>query len=75
VTIGAYALIGAGAVVTSDVPEFALMVGVPAKQSGWVSAFGEKLDLPLEGSTIAICRHTGALYRLLDGRLAMEDAK
>lgn len=75
VTIGAYALIGAGAVVTHDVPEFALMVGVPAKQSGWFSTFGEQLDLPLEGNAVTICRQTGALYRLLDGRLVMEDAK
>ena len=75
VTIGAYALIGAGAVVTHDVPEFALMVGVPAKQSGWFSAFGEQLDLPLEGNAETICQNTGALYSLLDGRLFMEDTQ
>lgn len=75
VTIGAYAFIGSGAVVIHDVPEFALMVGVPAKQSGWFSAFGEQLDLPLDGNAETICRHTGVLYRLLDGRLVMESAK
>lgn len=75
VTIGAYALIGAGAVVTRDVADFALMVGVPAKQTGWFSAFGEQLDLPLEGDAETICPQTGALYRLLDGRLTVEDVR
>jgi UDP-2-acetamido-3-amino-2,3-dideoxy-glucuronate N-acetyltransferase len=48
-TIGQYAFIGAGAVINKDVPDFALMVGVPARQIGWMSRFGEQLDLPLEG--------------------------
>ena len=64
VTIGAYAFIGAGAVVNKDVPAYALMVGVPAKQIGWMSDFGEQLDLPLQGHAQAICSHTGAVYQL-----------
>ena len=64
VTIGAYAFIGAGAVVNKDVPAYALMVGVPAKQIGWMSEFGEQLDLPLQGQAQAICSHTGAVYQL-----------
>lgn len=49
VTIGAFAFVGAGAVIQRDVPDFALMVGVPARQIGWMSAFGDRLDLPLAG--------------------------
>lgn len=67
VRIGAYAFVGAGAVINHDVPEFALMVGVPAKQRGWMSAYGERLDLPLEGQAEAVCPHTGDLY-VLNGR-------
>ncbi|MBF0376525.1 MAG: N-acetyltransferase [Desulfamplus sp.] len=64
VTIGQYAFIGAGAVINRDVPDFALMVGVPAKQIGWMSKFGERLDLPIEGDGVAICPHTGEQYQL-----------
>lgn len=64
ITIGEYSFVGAGAVVNKDVPAYALMVGVPAKQIGWMSEFGEQLDLPLEGEAQVACEHTGAIYRL-----------
>ena len=67
VTIGAYAFIGAGAVINKDVPAYALMVGVPARQIGWMSEFGEQLDLPLNGDGQAACQHTGAVYTLKNG--------
>ena len=68
VTIGRNAFIGAGAVINRDVPDFALMVGVPAKQIAWMSRFGEKLDLPLEGNAETTCPHTGDRYKLEDGK-------
>lgn len=64
VTIGRYAFVAAGAVVTRDVPDFALIAGVPAKRIGWISAFGEKLDLPLKGDAEAKCSNTGNYYEL-----------
>ncbi len=64
VTIGEYAFVGAGAVVNKDVPAYALMVGVPARQIGWMSEFGEQLDLPLSGQAEATCPHSGARYVL-----------
>lgn len=74
VTIGAYAFVGAGAVITRDVPDFALMVGVPARQSGWMSAFGERIDLPLTGSGEAVCARTGEVYTLRGGLLVRSGA-
>lgn len=64
VTIGKFAFIGAGSVVKNDVPAYALMVGVPAKQIGWMSEHGEKLDLPLEGNAETTCPHTRSVYQL-----------
>ena len=69
VTIGKYAFVGAGAVINKDVKPYALMVGVPAKQIGWMSEFGEQLDLPLQGTSSILCEHTGAAYELKDGNL------
>lgn len=63
-TIGEYAFVGAGAVVTKDVPAYALVVGVPARQIGWMSEFGEQLPLPLHGQAETACPHTGARYVL-----------
>lgn len=69
-TIGRFAFVGAGAVVNSDVPDYALIVGVPGKQIGWMSEFGERLDLPLKGDGVsATCIHTGAEYRLQQDRV------
>lgn len=62
--IGEFAFIGAGAVITRNVKPYALMVGVPAEQIGWMSEFGEKLDLPLKGNAKCLCKHTGDVYRL-----------
>ena len=71
VTVGEFAFVGAGAVITKDVPPFALMVGVPARQVGWMSRFGAKLDLPLEGDGVAHCEETGTRYVLNDGQLSL----
>jgi UDP-2-acetamido-3-amino-2,3-dideoxy-glucuronate N-acetyltransferase len=72
VTIGAFAFIGAGSVVSKDVPAYALMVGVPAKQIGWMSEYGEKLNLPLTGEGTVTCPHTGKTYTLKANQLTTE---
>jgi UDP-2-acetamido-3-amino-2,3-dideoxy-glucuronate N-acetyltransferase len=64
ITIGEFAFVGAGTVVNKDIKPFALVVGVPAKQIGWMSAYGEKLELPLVGEKTEICSHTKDIYKL-----------
>lgn len=73
VTLGKFSFIGAGAVISNDVPEYALMVGVPAKQIGWMSEYGEKLDLPLKGNSETICKHTNQKYQLKDDKVFLID--
>lgn len=72
-TIGEYAFVGAGAVVNKDVKPYALMVGVPAKQIGWMSEYGEQLNLPLQGQAKATCSHTGAVYALNNDAVSKEN--
>ncbi|MBT8764694.1 UDP-2-acetamido-3-amino-2,3-dideoxy-D-glucuronate N-acetyltransferase [Metapseudomonas boanensis] len=74
VTIGEYAFVGAGAVVNKDVPAYALVVGVPARQIGWMSEFGEQLELPVAGEGEARCQHTGARYLLKGQQVSKLDA-
>lgn len=65
VTIGEYAFVGAGAVVNKDVPAYALIVGVPAKQIGWMNELGIQLDIPLEGDAEVACSESGDIYQLV----------
>lgn len=74
VTIGAYAFIGAGAVVNKDVSNYALVLGVPGRPSGWMSAYGERLDLPLYGEGSATCAHTGDTYSLTGAIVTRQEA-
>ncbi|MFN8277750.1 MAG: DapH/DapD/GlmU-related protein [Chitinophagales bacterium] len=69
--IGAFAFIGAGAVVTKNVPPYALVIGNPARQAGWMSEFGHKLTFNAEG--LAVCEESGAQYRLKDGAVTKLD--
>lgn len=71
VTLGEYSFIAAGAVINKDVKPFALMAGVPAKQIGWMSKFGEQIKLPLLGQGKYECPHTNELYILEDNLLKL----
>jgi len=67
--VGEYAFVGAGAVVTQDVKSYALVVGVPSRQVGWMSKFGEQIPLPLQGEGQYTCPHTGQIYLLLNDEM------
>ena len=69
INVGQYAFVGAGAVVNKEVKPYALVVGVPAKQIGWMSEYGERLDLPLTGNAKACCPKTGQTYCLNNGSI------
>ena len=73
--IGHHAFVGAGAVVNRDVKPLGLMVGVPARQVGWMSAYGERVDLPLKGEGVWKCPHTGDRYWLRGDDLQHEPIK
>lgn len=64
VTLGMYCFIGAGAVISKDIPDFALVVGVPGKVVGWVSRAGIRLDLPVAGEGTAVCPETKEIYKI-----------
>lgn len=66
--IGAFSFIGAGAVVTKEVPAYALVVGNPARQTGWMSEYGHRLKFDAEG--FAKCPESGETYRLADGKVS-----
>jgi len=68
ITIGKYAFIGAGAVVTKNIPDYALVVGNPARQSGWMSEYGYKLKFNSEG--LAVCPESRDQYRLENGKVS-----
>ncbi len=70
-TVGDYAFVAAGAVVSRDVPAFALVAGVPARRIGWMSRHGERLNLPLQGDADATCPATGERYRLAGDVLSL----
>lgn len=71
VTLGEFSFVGAGAVITQNVPSFALVVGVPAKQIGWMSKYGERLNLPIRGDAVEKCPHTGEAYKLSGSTLTL----
>ncbi|WP_416900367.1 MAG: acyltransferase [Minwuia sp.] len=74
-TIGAHAFVAAGAVVRSDVPDFALITGVPGQHKGWMSLYGERIPLPVDGKGEWSCPHLGDRYTLRNGVLKVAKRK
>jgi UDP-2-acetamido-3-amino-2,3-dideoxy-glucuronate N-acetyltransferase len=72
-TLGEYAFVAAGAVINRNVKPYALMAGVPARQIGWMSQHGERLDLPLTGNGQMLCPYTGFNYALRNGCCSVEE--
>ena len=73
VTIGEFAFVGAATLINKDVKPYSLMVGVPAKQVGWMSQYGERLDLPLDGKGKASCPVTGQVYELQGSHVSVTE--
>ena len=73
ITIEKFAFVAAGAFINKDVPAYALMAGVPAKQIGWMSEYGEKLDLPVSGNAETVCKHSGQKYFLNNNKLTVSN--
>ena len=73
VEVGEFAFVGAGSLVNKNVTPYALMVGVPCKQIGWMSEYGEKLDLPVLGNAQTTCKHTGQQYFLKNDQLTVSN--
>ncbi len=69
IVIGQFAFVGAGTLINKDVPPYALIVGVPGKQIGWISEHGEKLNLPLSGNGKTTCKKTGQIYELKNSEI------
>ncbi|MEH6558990.1 MAG: acyltransferase [Oceanicoccus sp.] len=73
ITVGRYALVAAGATVTKNVPDFALVIGTPARIQGWVSKSGINLGMPVKGDATAMCSLTQERYRLKNDRCELEE--
>lgn len=72
--IGKYAFIGAGSIITKDVQPYALIVGNPGKQIGWMSRYGEKIPLPVNGNGTFFCKNLEEEYRLEGNNLTVSNA-
>ena len=74
VNVGEFAFVGAGAVVNKDVKAYALVIGVPARQIGWMSEFGQQIPLPIQGEDQYVCPHSGYLYTVSGDQLRRQQS-